>query len=157
MKKIVIVLSIIISILCLNKPKVPEESIRFRIIANSNSNIDQKTKKEILNDISKDLINNKISTISGERKYLIEKIPTFKEKIEKKEQNYTINYGKNYFPEKEYKGETYKAGKYESLVITLGDGKGDNFWCVLFPPLCMIEEEDIEYKSIIKEVLKKYF
>ena len=64
----------------------------------------------------------------------------------------------NYFPKKEHNGIIYEAGEYESLVITLGQGEGDNFWCILFPPLCMVDEnEDIEYKSIIKEVLKKIF
>ena len=47
---------------------------------------------------------------------------------------------------------------YESLVITLGEGKGDNFWCILFPPLCMIEDnEEYEYKSIIKDLIKIIF
>ncbi len=48
---------------------------------------------------------------------------------------YNINYGLNYFPKKKYKGITYKEGYYESLVVTIGDGKGDNWWCVYFPIL----------------------
>ena len=66
----------------------------------------------------------------------------------------------NYFPEKEYKGIYYEEGEYESLVITLGNGIGENFWCILFPPLCLVDEEettDIEYTSIIKELINKYF
>ena len=67
----------------------------------------------------------------------------------------------NYFPEKEYKGTIYKEGKYESLVITLGNGQGNNFWCVLFPPLCLLDEEDettnVEYTSLVKEIIDKYF
>ena len=157
MKKIIIILSVIITILCINKPTQNNETIRFRIIANSNKEEDQMLKKEILHDISNDLINKKISTISEERKYLISQIPTFKSKIEKKEDKYTINYGQNHFPEKELNGKKYKEGEYESLVITLGEGKGDNFWCILFPPLCMIDDEDIEYKSIIKNVINKVF
>lgn len=157
MKKIIVILSVIITILCINKPTQNNETIRFRIIANSNKEEDQMLKKEILHDISNDLINKKISTISEERKYLIGKIPTFKNIIEKKEDKYTINYGQNHFPEKELNGKKYKEGEYESLVITLGEGKGDNFWCILFPPLCMIDDEDIEYKSIIKNVINKVF
>lgn len=161
MKKIIIVLSIIIIILCLYKNNYYEkETIRFRIIANSNSVEDQKLKKEIVKDISNDLIKRDIKTISQERKYLLNKIPKFEEKIKEKTNNYDINYGNNYFPEKKYNGKTYKAGNYESLVITLGDGNGKNFWCILFPPLCMIDEkeqEKIEYKSVIKEVINKIF
>ena len=72
---------------------------------------------------------------------------------------YKINYGLNYFPEKNYKGVTYKAGEYESLVVTLGEGKGKNWWCVLFPPLCILEAEEsteVEYKFFIKEMIDKY-
>jgi stage II sporulation protein R len=61
-----------------------------------------------------------------------------------------------------YKGKTYKPDNYESLVITLGDGLGENFWCVLFPPLCLLETsdeeiDDVEYTSFIKEIIDKYF
>ena len=66
-----------------------------------------------------------------------------------------------YFPKKKYKGITYKEGNYESLVITLGEGAGDNFWCVLFPPLCLIEADEtsndnVEYKFFVKELIDKY-
>ena len=49
---------------------------------------------------------------------------------------------------------------YESLVVTLGKGEGDNWWCVLFPPICMIEAEestDVEYTTMVKEMMNKYF
>ena len=67
-----------------------------------------------------------------------------------------------YCKEIEYKGVIYEEGDYESLVITLGDGLGDNFWCVLFPPLCLLEAEEtdtdeFEYTSFIKEIIDKYF
>ena len=55
------------------------------------------------------------------------------------------------------KGIEYDEGYYESLLITLGEGKGDNWWCVLFPPLCLIEAEEsteVEYKSFIKEIIE---
>ena len=74
--------------------------------------------------------------------------------------NYDINFGYNYFPKKEFKGVEYKEGMYESLVVTLGNGEGNNWWCVLFPPICMIEAEestDVEYTTMIKEIMNKYF
>ena len=78
------------------------------------------------------------------------------------QEEYTIDYGNHYFPEKVYKGVKYPEGEYESLVVTLGDGLGENFWCVLFPPLCLLEAEEsdkdeVEYKSFIKEIIDKYF
>ena len=67
----------------------------------------------------------------------------------------------NYFPEKEYKGLTFDEGKYESLVITLGSGVGKNWWCIMFPPLCLLEAKEnnlneVEYKSYVKTMLDKY-
>lgn len=158
MKKIVIVLSIIISILVFNKEKVPNESIRFRILANSNETIDQETKRKIIKVISKEL-QHKSKNIEEEREYIKEQIPSINHKIQETiNESYKIEYGDNYFPEKQYKNETFPAGNYESLVITLGEGKGDNFWCILFPPLCMIdEEENIEYDSFVKEVWNQIF
>ena len=159
MKKIIIIVSIVVAVLSINKKNYYEkDTIRFRIIANSNNVEDQNLKKEIINDISNDLINKKIKTMSDERKFLKEKIPVFEEKIKNKTNKYSINYGNNHFPEKTYDGKTYKEGDYESLVITLGEGQGSNFWCILFPPLCMIDQEEqekVEYKSFIKEVINK--
>ena len=54
----------------------------------------------------------------------------------------------------------YEEGDYESVVITLGNGEGSNFWCVLFPPLCLLDEndttEDVDYKFFVKELIDKY-
>ena len=68
----------------------------------------------------------------------------------------------NYFPEKVYKGVKYEEGEYESFVVTLGNGMGKNWWCVLFPPLCLLEAEEteetteVEYKFFISELIDKY-
>ena len=57
-----------------------------------------------------------------------------------------------------YQGKTYEAGDYESLVIYIGEAKGDNWWCVLFPNFCLTDiNEDTEYKSYFKELLNKIF
>ena len=80
-----------------------------------------------------------------------------KESLKDIDYSYTINYGYNYFPEKEYNDKTYKEGKYESLLVTLGKGEGDNWWCILFPPICLIEaeesNEEVEYSSFFKTIL----
>lgn len=174
MKKIVIISTIIILLnsiyVSLNKVVIPKNSIRFRVIANSNSKIDQENKKKIAKQLSKDIME-KIKdgrTIEEARYNIQDNLDEFKKQAEKvaKENNYNtsidINYGQNYFPEKTYKDVTYKSGDYESLVVKLGKGEGENFWCVLFPPLCLLEAEEentekIEYKSFVKELIDKYF
>lgn len=172
MKKLIII-AIIISILCLNKEEkvlIPKESIRFRIIANSDTKEDQNLKNKLLTNLTSNINFSDLSktNINLTRKNIKNTLPQFRNIIEEtlKEENanpnYEINYGNNYFPRKEYKNVYYEDGYYESLVITLGKGGGQNFWCVLFPPLCLIEKEDtkssdVEYKSFIKEVIDKYF
>ncbi len=147
---------------------IPNDAIRIRIIPNSNSSFDQDIKlkvKDKLEITMYDLL--KDAESSEEAKEIIQNNLELVDKDVKKilsdenyDKGYTINFGKNYFPEKEYKGVKYEEGYYESLLITLGKGEGDNWWCVLFPPLCLIEgEEDteVEYKSIVMEILNKYF
>lgn len=172
MKKLVIASAIAIIILCLSKEGmvlIPKEAIRFRVIANSDSELDQNLKKEVVKDL-KDNINQISLTpkdINISREKIKESIPLLSHTIDttlkrlNSNQSYKINYGKNYFPEKEYKGVVYEEGEYESLVVTMGDGQGENFWCVLFPPLCLLEGEEsdkdeIEYTSFIKELIAKY-
>lgn len=167
MKKIVIILAIIITILCINKEeniRIPKEAIRFRVIANTDSKEDQQLKKEVVKSLSKDLQRTqKQKTLQEARNFIKEQIPSFEQTIQEtleknnSQETFHINYGKNYFPEKEYNNVIYEEGEYESLVVTLGEGDGQNFWCVLFPPLCFVEENQVEYKSIIKELIEKYF
>ena len=167
MKKIIISLFIVTILLLANKNNtkvlIPDNAIRFRIIANSNSIENQKEKIEIRNELEPiiaDILNN--SDSKEETKNEIDlNMNEINNVINKYNSNYDINYGLNYFPEKNYKGVTYKAGNYESLVVTLGDGLGDNWWCVLFPPLCLLEAnetdyDDITYTSYLQELLNEY-
>lgn len=173
MKKTITVIIILIMILITNnsnKVIIPKEAIRFRVIANSNTNIDQQEKKKIAKELSYDVVEvlSKTNSIEDARKTIQSNINNFETTVQNivEEENYettvNIDYGNHYFPKKTYKGVTYEEGEYESLVVTLGKGKGENFWCVLFPPLCLLEAEEnetdeVEYKSFIKELIDKYF
>ncbi|MDE5630249.1 MAG: stage II sporulation protein R, partial [Bacilli bacterium] len=81
-------------------------------------------------------------------------------KTNKLNTSYEINIGRNYFPTKNYKGVDYSAGYYDSVVINLGHKQGVNWWCVMYPPLCLIDEkeelDEVEYTSYVSELLKKY-
>ncbi len=148
--------------------RIPDEALRIRIVANSNTEYDQRIKRsvrdsvqasvaDLLKDVSslkeaKEILNQNLSKIDNLVSNTLKK--------ENYELGYTIRLGYNYFPQKEYKGVLYEDGLYESLLITLGEGSGDNWWCVLFPPLCLLEAEEsdeIEYKSYVKELIGKYF
>lgn len=148
---------------------IPDESIRIRIIPNSDNLTDQYIKKQVKTnleiEIEEDL--KKSNSIEESRKIINNNLNNYQKTVEevlKNEnvsQSFQIDYGYHYFPEKTYKGVKYKKGEYESLLVTLGKGKGDNWWCILFPPLCSLEvdennNEDIEYSLYIKEMFEKY-
>ena len=166
MKQVIIAL-FILTIIFINTNEeeyiIPKEAIRFRVIANSNTFEDQATKVEIKNNVENivesDLLN--ATNRNAAEETLKSSLPEIKNMINNYNIPYEINYGNNYFPEKKYKGVTYEEGYYESLVITLGDGAGDNWWCLMFPPLCLMEAEEsnisnADYRFFIKEVFDKY-
>ena len=145
---------------------IPDSAIRLRVIPNSNSpldtNIKEKVKGYLENDVFK--LTYDVDNISDARKIINDNIPVIQKNIDTLfidndyDMTYDIKYGYNYFPKKIYKGISYEEGFYESLVISIGDGNGDNFWCVLFPNFCLIDEErKYEYKSYLGELIKKIF
>ncbi len=147
---------------------IPDDAIRIRIIANSNSEYDQQIKVKVKEQVERDMYNIlKDTTDLNIARELIKsnlnKVGNNIDTVLQKEDYklpFDINFGLNYFPEKKFKGITYDEGYYESLVVTLGSGLGDNWWCVLFPPLCMLEAEeatDVEYTTMVKTIIDKYF
>lgn len=146
---------------------IKDESIRLRILANSNTIEDQRIKMEVAKSVQKELYELLKDTkdVKEARTRILDNLETIKKEVETTLQNndtslnYRVNYGKNYFPSKNYKGINYNAGEYESLLVSLNQGKGDNWWCILFPPLCLLEAEetnDVEYKLLVKEIIEKY-
>lgn len=174
MKKILIIVVIVGTIFIFqNKQEeyiIPKEAIRFRVIANSDDSVDQETKMIVRDKIQKQMTEDLSTTnsLTSARTTLQRNVSSYESLVEKtlKEQSqevdFKVNYGMNYFPEKIYKGVKYEEGYYESLVVTLGNGMGNNWWCVLFPPLCLLEAEEteetteVEYKFFIKELIDKY-
>lgn len=172
MKKIIVVLVLVTTYLVLGnigekQVIIPKEAIRMRVIPNSNKEYDQDIKQKVSINLQNTMYSLLKDTkgVDDARNIIEENLPKIDNNIKsllKKEQynpNYRVNFGYNYFPSKTYKGITYDEGLYESVVVTLGEGKGDNWWCVLFPPLCLLEAEEstnVEYKWYIKELIDKY-
>lgn len=62
------------------------------------------------------------------------------------------------FPTRVYDGVTLESGFYDALIIELGSGKGDNWWCVVYPPLCFYSENsNVVLKSKIKEIIDGFY
>ncbi|MCZ0754037.1 stage II sporulation protein R [Anoxybacillus sp. J5B_2022] len=126
---------------------IPNEAIRLRILANSDSAKDQALKRKV-----RDAVNAQINewvenlTSFAEAKQVIQAhLPAIEQTVaevlqkEKSNQSFHVEFGNVHFPTKIYGNYIYPAGQYEAVLITLGDGKGANWWCVLFPPLCFLD------------------
>ena len=163
-KKIIYIIIVLLLFYIINYSN-KDNLLRIRVIANSNSNHDQKVKEIISNDLRKELYEllKNVKDVDKARNVVKNNITNLKNIIDNdlnEEYTYSINYGLNYFPEKEYNGKKYKAGNYESLLVTLGEGKGNNWWCILFPPICLIEAEEtkeVEYSFFLKDFINKIF
>ncbi|MFC5647774.1 stage II sporulation protein R [Paenibacillus solisilvae] len=126
---------------------IPKDSIRLRILANSDSAADQAVKRYVRDAVVAE-INTWVSgpqTIDQARQTIRAHIHDIEQVIGTKLASRGFTYGFKAelsvvpFPTKIYGNKVYPAGNYEALRITLGSGAGQNWWCVLFPPLCFVD------------------
>ncbi len=175
MKRIIlIILIIIISIFVYINVNadvlIPNSAIRVRVVPNSNSVVDQNMKDKIKRYVSNymSIKLNNITDIDEARNVINDSLDDLNKDIKNifNDNNYNMDYriifGNNHFPNKVYKGVVYDEGDYESLVVYIGEAKGDNWWCVLFPPLCLLEADEndtgeVEYRSFVKDMIDKIF
>ncbi|TSB44761.1 stage II sporulation protein R [Alkalicoccobacillus porphyridii] len=132
-----------------------EDAIRLRILANSDSISDQKLKREIRDQVNTSItewvqdIDSKqeAMTVIESRLEEIEQIVATELQKRGIQQSYEVGFDQVDFPTKLYGNLVYPAGDYQAVLITLGEGLGENWWCVLFPPLCFIDMEQSEAVS----------
>nr|WP_246050168.1 stage II sporulation protein R [Aquibacillus sediminis] len=127
---------------------IPDEAIRLRILANSDGMQDQQLKRTIRDQVNQEITKwvEELASIEDARQLIRERLDIIEEIVAQtleqygSEQSYEVDYGKNIeFPTKVYGDFIYPAGEYEAILVTLGEGKGANWWCVLFPPLCFLD------------------
>jgi|SRR5699024_666250 len=127
---------------------IPDDAIRLRILANSDDEVDQEIKQVVRDRVNEEITSwvENITDIDEARNLIQERIPEIDrivdETLAANEQSskFEVEYGENVtFPTKVYGSYLYPAGEYEAVLITIGEGKGSNWWCVLFPPLCFLD------------------
>ncbi len=126
---------------------IPDEAIRLRILANSDSEKDQKLKRIIRDEVNKEITTwvEDLTSIEDARELIKSRLDEIEEIVaevlerENSPQDYNVDFGNVDFPTKLYGKFLYPAGQYEAILITLGEGNGSNWWCVLFPPLCFLD------------------
>lgn len=143
-----------------------ENLIRLHIIADSDSDADQNVKLKVRDAVLQS-VGDRMSACSEEecKAEIIENLDEVEkiadEVLRENGFNYTSHaeYGKFYFPEKKYKSMTLPAGEYYGVRVVLGSGEGHNWWCVMYPPLCFKEGEEVtlsrESEKILREKLDK--
>lgn len=136
---------------------------RLHIIANSDSEADQnlklKVRDSILNYINENTsqINSKDDVISfiNSHQYELKKLAINTVKNEGFDYDVSIEIGNFYFPTKDYGNVKFPAGNYDGLRIKIGKAEGKNWWCVMFPPLCLIDNSTCKMESDSLKLLEE--
>ena len=163
-----ILVFIYIALLSFNYSKAVSSNLsdsvfRLHIIANSDSSADQELKLKVRDNIINYM--NILTSSSSDKKDVISMVnnhlDSFKEialnTIKGNGYNYDVNIeiGNFHFPTKSYGDISFPAGNYDALKIEIGDAIGQNWWCVLFPPLCFVNSSTgivpEDSKTILKE------
>ncbi len=126
---------------------VQDEIIRFHVIANSDNDKDQELKLKVRDEVIRFLtpLLDKSSSIKESREILKENdkkvIEIAKKVIKENGYNYSVKseLSRENFPEKIYGNIVLPQGEYEAYRILIGKSSGQNWWCVMFPPLCFVD------------------
>ncbi|WP_019424644.1 stage II sporulation protein R [Paenibacillus sp. OSY-SE] len=129
---------------------IPEDAIRLRVLANSDTDRDQQVKRMVRDAIVEQIngwLQHEAAPQSRDEsqaliaKHMDELAQAAADVLAEQDMPYEakLELGEVSFPAKWYGGNVYPAGMYEALLVTLGAGEGQNWWCVLFPPLCFID------------------
>lgn len=142
--------------------EVSDKLVRFHIVADSNSEEDQSVKWEVRRKIFEDIDMKNINSKEQALEYFVsekENIEHIAEKVLKengKKYGCKVYIGKKYFPVREYKSFVLPAGVYDTISVALGSGRGENFFCVMYPSLCAvssISERTDENPKLLNGVL----
>lgn len=149
-----------------NGAQADTEYLRIHVRANSNSATDQEIKYIVKDEVVKFITpyaaqcvdkQTAIGVIGG----ILDKIEEVCDRVlEQHGYNYTSRAGvrQEDFPTRVYGDLTLEAGIYDALIIELGSGEGDNWWCVIYPPLCFTSgTADVKYRSAIYDIIHKFF
>lgn len=167
-KYIIVILIAVATIVCVLfgfEKQTNHEYLRIHIRANSNLCMDQDVKYQI-----KDKLVNFLTPFLCECNNKQSAVKIVNDNLESLENlaDQTLNQNgfeytskakvlKEYFPTRIYDGLVLESGNYDALVVELGEAQGDNWWCVVYPPLCFISTSTkYVYKSKLVEIIKDF-
>lgn len=159
-------LFVLIAVIALFLPKAEDyDYLRIHIRANSNSQIDQSVKYKVKDSIVDYLtpwlcgVKTKQQAIEVVNKEKVNMQNIGKKVLKENGFNYSVNVkiANEYFPTRTYNNTTLESGYYDAVIVELGDAVGDNWWCVMYPPLCFVGENTNENKITFKSRLSNWF
>ncbi len=124
--------------------EIYDNTLRLHVLANSDSTQDQILKLQVRDAIVEkaDSLSNDCKNIESAMAVYSDNLDILKETAENviKENGYdyqvSVTLGEEYYPERQYESVRLPSGRYTSLKVNIGESVGQNWWCVLFPPLC---------------------
>lgn len=147
------------------QPEIAKKILRFHVLANSDSKEDQEVKEKVRDAIGV-MMQPRLEGVTdmGKTRQIVEDsmediIVTAEETLRDNGYGYEVRAEITYtdFPEKTYGNYTFPAGEYEALEVVIGEGKGQNWWCVLYPNMCfrgsVFEVVEEEAEDALREVL----
>lgn len=142
---------------------IAEQVIRLHVVANSDSEEDQKLKlevKEQIVELLREELREDTSVAMAQqtlRSHLNEVEKTARAYIQEKGYDYEVEarLGNCYFPVKQYGDMTFPAGEYKALKVNIGKHQGRNWWCVMYPTLCFVDSTYQVVPEKSKEKLKE--
>ena len=140
---------------------VRQDVVRLHILANSDSAVDQELKIKVRDAL---LAKNTLLLTQGvTRENAVEYFELSRDELLETARNVIAENGFNYdvrmyideeyFETRQYGDMTFPAGEYTALKVIIGEGEGRNWWCVMFPPLCVPAADDVEIKNTTDEYL----
>lgn len=131
----------------LEQELIPEEALRLRVLAHSDHPRDQWLKQKVRDAIIEQVLTwvEDVDSLEEAEREILAQLDELEERVQETiaqhgfTYSFTLEYGSIPFPAKLYGPYFYPAGEYTGLLVTIGAGQGDNWWCVLFPPLCFVD------------------
>lgn len=163
---LIIIIATVVCATAVAPAQAESEYLRIHVRANSNSDADQSVKYKVKDEVVKFITPYAAECV--DKQTAMELVSSILEQIEEVcnrvlRQNgflYTskASVRREQFPTRVYDDVTLEAGMYDALIIELGSGTGDNWWCVIYPPLCFTSATtDVKYRSAIYDIVKKFF
>ncbi len=157
-----LVVSIVFSVISFSATaeEIRNDVLRLHVIAASDSKDDQALKlkvRDAILDAGAEIFDGSVNVVNAVEKITpeINNLTETAQKIVKEngfDYDVKISISEEYFTTRTYETVTLPAGEYLSLIVRIGEGKGKNWWCVMFPPMCLsaADEEDV-LKSVLSD------